>query len=379
VALPAPGGVRELGAMVGRIISTPLDRSRPLWEAWVIEGLADGKVALVPKVHHSAVDGASGAGLLVHLFDLARVPPPSPRSPPGRGEKIPTDAELVRDAIRSQLTRPEKFVRVVRETVRVTSDVLRRRRDPELPTGATPLTAPRTHFNAAATAPRNVALTRVSLEDIKAVKRAFGTTVNDVVLAICAGALRRYLEGRKSLPPQPLIAVVPISVHTPGDEGPVTNKVSAMFTSLATNVADPVERLLAIRQVTGGAKEEHNAIGAEMLQNWAEFAAPTTFHLAARFYSRFRLADRHRPVHNLIISNVPGPPFPLYLAGAEVVAAYALGPVMQGAGLNITVMSYCGSVDFGFTVSADLVPDVWDLADAVRPSIEELVRAARAA
>jgi hypothetical protein len=152
-----------------------------------------------------------------------------------------------------------------------------------------------------------------------------------------------------------------------------------LFTSLATNVENPVERLRAIQNVTRGAKETYHAIGAEMLQNWAEFAAPNTFHLAARFYTRFRLADRHRPVHNVVISNVPGPPVPLYFAGATVVAAYALGPVMQGAGLNVTVMSYHGSVDFGFTVSADLVPDVWDLAAAVAPSTEELLAAARAA
>jgi WS/DGAT/MGAT family acyltransferase len=202
-------------------------------------------------------------------------------------------------------------------------------------------------------------------------------TVNDVVLALCAGTLRRYLAGHGELPAQPLMAVCPISVRdaTPSTK-PSSNRVSAMFTSLATDVADPLERLRAIQSVTRGAKEEHNAIGADMLQNWAEFAAPTMFSLAARLYARMKLADKHRPVHNLVISNVPGPPFPLYLAGAELVAAYPMGPVFEGAGLNITVLSYMGSLDFGFNAAANAVPDLWDLASCVEPAFEELLRAA---
>jgi WS/DGAT/MGAT family acyltransferase len=158
-----------------------------------------------------------------------------------------------------------------------------------------------------------------------------------------------------------------------------SNRVSAMFTSLATDVSDPLERLRAIRSVTRGAKEEHNAIGADMLQNWAEFAAPTVFSLAARLYARMKLAERHRPVHNLVISNVPGPQFPLYLAGAELIAAYPMGPVFEGAGLNITVISYMGSLDFGFQADAQSVPDLWDLAGCVEPAIDELARAASVA
>src|SRR5258708_22239105 len=159
----------------------------------------------------------------------------------------------------------------------------------------------------------------------RAANRRFGVTLNDVVLAVCAGALRSYLSDLHELPGHPLIAVCPISVRTV-DSRP-GNHVSAMFTSLATDVANPVERLRAIQNVTRGAKEEHNAVGADLLRNWAEFAAPTTFSLAARFYTRMKLADRHRPIHNLIISNVPGPQFPFYLACSEVVAAYPPGPV----------------------------------------------------
>jgi WS/DGAT/MGAT family acyltransferase len=213
------------------------------------------------------------------------------------------------------------------------------------------------------------------LAEVKAIKNTCAATVNDVVLALCAGTLRRYLEKNDALPAEPLIAVCPISVRADADDQ-LGNKVSAMFTSLATDVDDPLARLRAISEVTRGAKEEHNAVGASMLQDWAEFAAPNTFNLASRLYSSFGLAGSHRPIHNVIISNVPGPPFPLYYAGAELVAAYPMGPVMEGCGVNITVMSYRDSIDIGFMVDDGLVPDVWDLAEAVEPALAELMTAA---
>jgi WS/DGAT/MGAT family acyltransferase len=378
VSCPAPGGPRELASICGRINSTPLDRSRPLWEVWVIEGLADGRFACLTKVHHCAVDGASGAELMVHLFSVDRDAPPPPPPSKAQVERVPTDREMVEHAIVSRLRMPIEMAQLARRTVSAVADVVRMRRDPETSSGATPLTAPRTRFNGAITAQRSCAFARVPLAQVKAVRKAFGVTVNDVVLAICAGTLRRYLMKHGELPKQPLVATCPISVRD-GKEKHGANKVSAMFTSLPTQTADPVERLRAIQSVTRGAKEEHNAIGADMLQNWAEFAAPTTFSLAARFYTHMKLADRHRPIHNLVISNVPGPPFPLYLAGAELVAAYPMGPVFEGAGLNITVLSYQGSVDFGFNAATNAVPDLWDLADCVEPAFAELVDASERA
>jgi WS/DGAT/MGAT family acyltransferase len=392
ISCPAPGGLRELASICGRITSTPLDRSRPLWEVWVIEGLADGRFAVLTKVHHCAVDGASGAELLVHLFGVERdagAPPPAPSAP---AERVPSELALVRHALASRLRQPLEMVQLARRTVAAVAGIALRRRDPETRTGATPLTAPRTRFNGAITAQRGVAFARVPLAPVKAIRKAVGATVNDVVLGICAGALRRYLAKHGELPPQPLIAVCPISVRdatgTARSAGvqiarrhslPSSrsgNRVSAMFTSLATDVADPLARLRAIQATTRGAKEEHNAIGADLLQNWAEFAAPTMFSLAARLYARMKLADKHRPVHNLVISNVPGPPFPLYLAGAELVAAYPMGPVFEGAGLNITVFSYMGSLDFGFNAATNAVPDIWELASCVKPAFDELVNAA---
>jgi diacylglycerol O-acyltransferase / wax synthase len=376
IGLPAPGGPKELGAMAGRIASTPLDRSRPLWECWIIEGLENDRVAVVAKVHHCAVDGASGAGLMVHLFDLQRevANPTPPKMLAVKDTALPTEWEMFKYGAKSRLKQPLQMFELAKRTVRAVSDVVKIRRDPEALVGAAPFTAPRTHFNTAVTAKRNVAFARVSLQTIKTIKNALGCTVNDVVLALCAGALRKYLQDRNELPKASLVAVCPISVRAELLPGESNNKVSAMFTSLATNIDDPAERLREIRKVTQGAKEEHNAIGANMLQNWAEFAAPTTFHVAARFYTRMKLAARHRPIMNLVISNVPGPPIPVYLAGAELVAVYPMGPVMEGAGLNITVMSYKGEVDFGFMVCADVMPDVWDLADAVPFAVEELLQ-----
>jgi diacylglycerol O-acyltransferase len=375
ISCPAPGGPRELAAVCGRINSTPLDRSRPLWEAWVIEGLADGRFALLTKVHHCAVDGASGAELLVHLFGTERAAPPPLPAAPAPPEHVPSEEELVRDALSLRARQPLEMLRLARRTASRVLGVARRRRDPGTVIGGTPLTAPRTRFNGAITARRNVAFARVPLASAKAIRKAAGATVNDVVLAICAGTLRRYLERHGELPKQPLVATCPISVRATETTRRSANRVSAMFASLATDVADPVARLRAIQSTTRGAKEEHNAIGADMLQNWAEFAAPTTFSLAARLYARMKLADRHRPVHNLVISNVPGPPFPLYLAGAELVAAYPMGPVFEGAGLNITVISYMGSLDFGFQADARAVPDLWDLAACVEPAFAELADA----
>ena len=375
IGAPAPGGPAELGRVAGQIASTPLDRSRPLWEAWVVEGLADDNVALVAKVHHCGVDGSAGAQFMVHLFDLE----PDAEGPDGptpiETETVPSDGELMYHAAASRMRQRLNIVPLVGKTISSAATLIASRNSADRPSGALPLTAPATPFNAAISAKRNVAFSRVPLADMKAIKNAADATVNDVVLAICSGTLRRYLESKGELPDAPLLAVCPVAV-TPDDKaGASANSVSAMFTSLASDISDPALRLAVISENTKGAKEDHNAIGADMLQGWTEFAAPNTFALASRLYSSMNLADRHRPIHNLVISNVAGPPFPLYFAGAELQAAYPMGPVMEGAGLNVTVMSYRDSVDFGFMVCDELLPDVWDLADCVEPAFTELYEA----
>jgi diacylglycerol O-acyltransferase / wax synthase len=375
IGAPAPAGMAEVAELAGQLASTPLDRSRPLWELWVIEGLADGNVAVVTKMHHCAVDGVSGAELLVNLFDLEptgrELDPPPAREP----EEIPSELELIGHALASRVRRQLSVLPLLGSTTRTLNTLVRRHRDPGAIVGAVPLTAPRTSWNAAISPHRRVAFARVSLTDVKAVKNAAGCTVNDVILGVMAGTMRRYLEKRDELPAEPLVAVCPISVRTDDQTSETNNKVSAMFTALATQEPDPVERLRSISETTRGAKEDHNAIGATFLQDWAEFAAPTTFALASRLYSSLHLADRHRPIHNLIISNVPGPPFPLYYAGATLVAAYPMGPVMEGAGINVTVMSYMDNVDIGFMCDRELVPDASDLPGYVDEAMQELLAA----
>ncbi|MCU1356002.1 MAG: wax ester/triacylglycerol synthase family O-acyltransferase [Acidimicrobiales bacterium] len=376
VGCPAPGGRRELGEIAGQIASTPLDRTRPLWELWVIEGLKQDRVGIVTKVHHAAIDGASGAELMVHMFDLtpeAADPPPATEPP---SEHIPNDLELLGHAAASRFRKTVALPKLLAQTVSAVSRVVEGRRDPLGRVGAAPLTAPRTPWNGTLNPMRSVGFARVSLQDVKDLKDAFGCTVNDVVLGLCAGTLRQYLISHDALPEEPLVATCPVSVRSDEEKGAGGNKVSAMFTTLDTNLADAADRIRAIQACTVGAKEEHKAVGADMLQNWAEYAAPNTFNLASRLYSSWGLADSHRPIHNVVISNVPGPPFPLYYAGAEMIASYPMGPVMEGVGLNITVMSYRGSMDFGFMVDRDLVPDVWDMADRVKAALTELQEAA---
>jgi diacylglycerol O-acyltransferase len=330
-------------------------------------------------MHHCAVDGVSGAELMVNLFDLTpegrELDPPEPRTP----EPIPSDYQLVQHAVTSRARRSIGILPLLGTTVRTASRLVSRHRDPDAVVGAVPLTAPPTPWNMAITPHRRMSFTRVKLDDIKTIKNAVGCTVNDVVLGLMGGTLRRYLEKHDAFPADaPLIAVCPVSVRGDDEKGQMNNKVSAMFTSLATDVDDPIERLKTIHEVTKGAKEDHNVLGANILQDWAEHAAPTTFALAARLYSSMNLSDRHRPIHNVVISNVPGPPFPLYYAGAQLEYTLPMGPVMEGAGLNITVLSYMDNVDIGFMACRELIPDVWSLVDFVEDSMQELLKAVEA-
>ncbi|MBV8161825.1 MAG: wax ester/triacylglycerol synthase family O-acyltransferase, partial [Acidimicrobiia bacterium] len=381
IAVPAPGSYRELADMAGDIASRPLNRSRPLWEIYIVEGLEHGHIGTIAKMHHSTIDGVSGANLMVYLFDLEANPTEEPEGPEREAEHIPSDAELLAYAARSRLRRPLQLASVIPKAAQAAFNVVRNRRSSATVNPPAPLTAPRTSFNGAITPHRKVAYSIAGLSDVKAIKNAFGTTVNDVVLAVVGGGMRRYLERTNQLPDKSLIATVPISVRPPEGEEDTSvgaNKVSAMFTSLATDVADPVERLRTIHEVTKGAKEEHNAIGADMLQSLTEFAAPRLFGLAMRLYSATKLADRGPVIHNLVISNVPGPPFPLYFAGSKLVSLFPMGPVFEGAGLNITVISYMDDIDIGLMVCRESVPDVWDMAADIEESLAELKKAADA-
>ena len=375
-ALPSPGGMRELADFTADVISRQLHRDRPLWEMWIVEGLEDGKIALVAKMHHSTIDGVSGAELLGVLFDLEPEPPESaPLTPRQLDSRIPSGFELVSQAMVASLMAPFDVGRMMLRTTRSLFGI-RRIRQGQTAKAALPLTAPRTSINVAVHARRRVAFAAASLDDVKKLKNKMGTTVNDVVLAMCAGALRTYLLAGDELPEIPLVSVVPVSVTPDVAELKGSNKVSAMFVQLPCHIEDPLERLHAIHEGTKGAKEEHKALGATTLQNWAEHATPNMFAAAARLYTGMKLADRHRPVANLVVSNVPGPDFPLYLGGSQLLGMFPLGPVMDGMGLNITIMSYLGVLYWGLASDARAVPRLWDIAAAVPQALTELMEAA---
>jgi WS/DGAT/MGAT family acyltransferase len=372
----APGGRAELAAVCADVAAQPLDRNRPLWTMWVLQGLADGSLAVLTKRHHATVDGVSGANLVSELCSLEPGAEPLPAArPPVMPAKRPSDAQIVLDGVVRLATRPAKFARLVPATARVVENwVDRARRGRAMPA---PFTAPQTSFNGTLTGHRSVASTRMELGAVKEVKNAFGCTVNDVVLAICSGALRTYLAARGELPDSSLVAMVPVSVRgETGDSG--TNQVSGMVATLASDIADPVERLAAIAQENVVAKEHHGTLSAWLLQDWAQFAAPNTLGLAVRVYSKLRLAERHPVIHNLVISNVPGPPMPIYfLSGARITGFYPFGPVFHTAGLNVTVMSNDGRLDVGLIACRELAPRLWDLADDLPLGLDELLTAAR--
>ncbi len=377
LGLPAPAGQRELAELVGDIAAQPMDRSRPLWEMWVVEGLAEGKVAIVSKYHHAAVDGITGANMMAYLCDAAPgVRYPDPPVDIASGADDPNDLVLAAEGL---MRMPAKLgmVGMVPETLgKLGSMVARRRNDRR--GMALPFTAPRTPFNRAITPHRSVAFTTAELSDIKDIRAAFGVKVNDVVLTVVAGALRQYLADHDELPQTSLIASIPVSTHetTRHDRG--VNKVSTLFTQLYTDIEDPVQRLEQIAEANRCAKEEHAVLGADFLQDWAEYAPPNTFRLAVRAYSSFKLAERHPVVHNLVISNVPGPQQPLYFLGHRIDALFPFGPVFHGAGLNVTVLSANGDLDIGFIACRELVPDLDRMADAVHDSIAVLLKAAHA-
>jgi WS/DGAT/MGAT family acyltransferase len=377
IGLPAPGGRGELSEICGHIASLPLDRSRPLWEMWVIEGLdgtvaqAGGRMAVMAKVHHAAVDGVTGANLMSQLCSTeADAPPPDPV----KGSGGASQWEIVGRGLLRFATRPVYLATKIMPAT-VTTLIGTARRAVSGGTMASPFTAPQTPFNAGITARRNVAFAQLDLDDVKAVKNHFGVKVNDVVMALVAGALRQYLTDKAHLPETPLVAMVPVSVHGRSDR-PGRNKVSGMFTSLETHIADPAERLTAIAEASSVAKEHSSAIAASLLQDWSQFAAPAVFGVAMRLYANTRLSGA-RPVHNLVVSNVPGPQVPLYFLGAEVRALYPLGPIFHGAGLNVTVMSLNGKLNVGLISTPELLPDLWDLADDFASGMKELVAAAR--
>lgn len=396
-AVPPPGGDEELADLVSRIIARPLDRTRPLWELYVIYGLPEGKVAQLTKIHHAAIDGVGGAQLLGMILDLEpdAVPPEPQPLPPS--ERAPSQEEMFVRGLASLATRPYKQGRFLVRTLQDLPQIGRavdfrslakslpqpvaqlfgqgKRRvedDPVELSNTGGLTAPRTPFNRKVSPHRRFAFTSLPLEDIKAVKSALGVTVNDVVLGMCSGALRTYLLKKGELPEDSLRCMIPVSVRSDDAANTYGNQVSGMLAALATDVEDPVQRLQVISSDTQRAKESLGALPAHLLTDAADFAPPAITARASRVMARTALANRINPPFNLIISNVPGPQLPLYAAGAEMLHFYPVSAIGDTQGLNITIQSYNGSCDFGLVACREAVPDLWDLCHMLEDALDEL-------
>jgi diacylglycerol O-acyltransferase len=380
--LPSPGGPAEFAEFVGGYASRPLDRDRPLWDMVIVEGLADGRAALVSKVHHVGVDGVSGNELLAHLVDMTaaiEVPEVADEVPGHRMpiEPVPGPIEMVAGAVGSRLADPMRRFRALGRTVgSVVTAAQQITAGEDGHTMARPFDAPRALFNRSITARRSVAFASMPLDDLAFVRSALGGTINDVLLAACTRSLAGYLAQRGEHFDRPLVASVPVSVRGRQVDGGSINQVSDMFVRLPVHLSDPVEQLRFVAADTQEAKAMHGALGQNMLGDVTEMTPPALFKFASRLYSSAGLAEWLAPIHNLVVSNVPGPPVPLYVAGARVVGLFPFGPLVEGSGLNISVMSDMGSVDIGVIACPDVVPDVQDVADGVVEGLAALRGAA---
>jgi diacylglycerol O-acyltransferase / wax synthase len=392
LALP-PGGAKEkLAEQVARIVSRPLDRARPLWELYLIHGLEDGQKGLLTKIHHSLIDGLSGAEIMGVLFDLA----PGGRELPGPAangtDREPTDLEMLTRGLMGFPLYPLRMLRslpralpnldespvfagipgtslVAKLTDRLTRPFSNRESGV---LAHTTYKAPKTRFNGRISPHRRFVFGRLELDEVKKVKNRYRCTVNDVVVSICAGAVRSWLLDHDDLPADPLVVQVPVSVRTDEQVGTFGNRIMLMSAPLFTNEPDPVRRLRKTHDALAAMKERHRALPADLLQDTNHFIPPAVFARAARATFAISTSGRGRPTWNLVVSNVPGPQFPLYCAGARLVANYPVSVITDGMGLNITVMSYCGQMDFGIVADRDQMPDLWSMLDRLRDSLEEL-------
>ncbi len=391
LALPPGAGDHELAEQVARIFARPLDRSRPLWELYLIHGLPDGRVGVMTKIHHAVVDGMSGNEIQGALLDLSpegREPPP-PLSE--AADARPGELEMLARGVMGLPRYPARLLRSVPRALPNVAEVPSLGSIPGLKpagrlaaraqrmlggrsriVGRQDLVPPRTSFNGRISAHRRFVFGRLSLEEVKEVKNRFGVTVNDVVVAICAGAVRRWLIEHNELPAEPLVAQIPVSVRKESQQGTYGNRILLMTAPLFTDEHDPVRRLQKTHEALVEMKERHKALPAELLQDANQFIPPAVFSRAARLTFSLASSGRGRPAWNLVISNVPGPQFPLYMAGARLEANYPISVITDGMGLNITVMSYCGSLDFGIVADREQMPDVWSLIGSLREALDEL-------
>jgi WS/DGAT/MGAT family acyltransferase len=392
-ALPPPGDDRVLAETAARLFGRPLDRGRPLWELYVIQGLPEGRVAILTKIHHSVVDGISGNEIMAALLDpepTGRVIDPAPAQPVAP-PPVPGDREMLVRGLRGLPRQPWRALRGLPTTAPAFPDLPGATALPGVPTlgrvlsrarralgseessGVLEVTTarpPRTPFNGPISAHRRLAFGSLSLDTVRQVRREFGTTVNDVVVTICAGSVREWLLERDALPDEPLVAMIPMSVRRRDERGTWGNRISMMIVPIPTNEPDPRRRLQRTHELLRSAKERHSALPASLLTDATAFIPPAVAALAAR--NTVDILSRTRPPLNLVISNVPGPRSSLYCAGAELLANFPVSVIVDGVGLNMTVVSYKNRVDFGIVGDRDQIDDAWAFLDGARHALGEL-------
>ncbi|MEO0338632.1 MAG: wax ester/triacylglycerol synthase family O-acyltransferase, partial [Bacteroidota bacterium] len=380
IALPKPGSWKELRAVASKIFSEPLDKSRPLWSFTFVEGLDEinqlpkGSVAIVSKIHHVAIDGMAGAGILSIMFDMTPQPFMDKPGEVFKPDPLPNELALVARSTLGFAKNPLKFPKLITEAVTSTvkAGFLTRAKHLELPTA--PFTAPPSPLNGIISARRKWNTAILDLERVKALKKIMECTLNDVMLAICSAALRRYLLEKGKLPKKPLVANVPVSTSqaTGATEG---NNLSMMLVQLATTIDDPIERLEVIHENTIRGKTYQGALGAKTLSNMAEVVPFGVANQASKLYSRFHLSEMHNPVFNVTITNVPGPQIPLYLNGHKLESIMGMAPIIDGMGLIITIFSYNGKITISPTSDANTMPDINVFTRYLREAANELEEA----
>jgi diacylglycerol O-acyltransferase / wax synthase len=339
-----------------------------------VEGVPPGSFAVLTKTHHAAIDGVSGAELTAVINDFApdAPPPPAPDVPPP--EQLPSPYELMMRAGVNNATQPQRFVEFMQRAMPLMS--VYPGAAPRVPA---PVAAPRTRFNGTVTAHRVVENRSFDLGEVRRIKSAVpGATINDAVLAVVAGALRRYLESKNELPGDPLVVMAPISIRSDEEKGAMGNRVSAMMLPIPTNVADPVERLRVVHTTTQETKEMAGAIPAKTLIDFNQFIPWALAGLAARTAASYKLAETMAPAVNTVVTNVPGPQVPLYLAGAKLLKQFGMGPVTDGMGIIHPVFSYNGEIAISVTACREMMPDPAFYAECLQSSFDELAAATAA-
>jgi diacylglycerol O-acyltransferase len=374
-ALPSPGSEDQLKDLAGRVFSQQLDRDKPLWEVWLVEGLEDDRFAVLSKTHHSLVDGVSGVDIISVLFDTS----PEPAAPTDPGDRwlprpLPSSAQLLGEALVERATIPSEITRTLRAIVRGPRRILGGVRDTAVGVGAMAWAglnpAPSSPYNKPIGPHRRFTWVRADLDDLKAIKDTLGGTVNDVVLATVAGALGKHLRRRgQNTDGLELKAMVPVSVRQDLERGALGNKVAAMMAPLPVWCQEPVARLDIVREQLKGLKSSGQAVGAQVLTDLSGFAPPNIMGQASRLMARQRF-------FNLVVTNVPGPQFPLYLLGRRMLDPFPMVPLASGQGVGVALLSYNGRINFGLVGDFDLLWDLDDLALDVEESLAELAEEA---